>query len=183
MTKHETPPGSCSLFGTPRCVPQFLLLLHSSHHHPTMKFYYFFLLLLVVFRTYSESSHLDEPPDPFAVTHFQNSSSTLGRLAPVLPQNEVLASAQTLSGVFKSVQALSGVSKSVLPRNEVFVSVQALSEAFESVRVLNGMFKSVLPQNEVIPAYVKCFKSKFLVEVQNIISKLNSVLIQSMKIF
>lgn len=173
MTKHETPPRSCSLFETPRCVPQFLLLLASSHHHPTMKFYYFFLLLLVVFRTYSESSHLDEPPDPFAVTHFQNSSSTLGRLAPVLPQNEVLVSAQAPSGVLKSVQALSGVLKSVLPQSEVLVSVQAL----------NGMFKSVLPQNEVIPAYVKCFKSKFLVEVLNIISKLNSVLIQSMKIF
>ena len=81
-----------------------------------MKFYYFFLLLLVVFRTYSESSYLVKPPDPFAVTHFQNSSSTLGRLAPVLPQNELLASAQ----------ALSGVSKSVLPQNEVLVSVQAL---------------------------------------------------------
>ena len=132
MIKHETPPGSCSLFGTPCCVLQFLLLLASSHHHQTMKFYYFFLLLLVVFRTYSESSYLVKPPDPFAVTHFQNSRYTLGRLAPVLPQNEVLVSAQAPSGVLKSVQALSGVLKSVLPQSEVLVSVQALSGVFES---------------------------------------------------
>ena len=63
------------------------------------------------------------------------------------------------------------------------MSAQAPSGVFKSVQALSGVLKSVLPQNEVIPFYVKCFKSKFLVEVQNIISKLNSVLIQSMKIF
>ena len=58
-----------------------------------MHFYYFFLLLLVVLSVYSESPHHAKPPDfldPIRDTVCPNSSSTqLGILAPVLPQNEV----------------------------------------------------------------------------------------------
>jgi hypothetical protein len=45
------------------------------------------------------------------------------------------------------------------------------------------VLKIVLPHNEVIPAQIKCFKSEFFKEVQNIMSKLNSVMTQSVKSF
>jgi hypothetical protein len=78
-----------------------------------MHFHYSFLLLLVVLSVYSESPQHAKAPDSFnstVVTVCPSSSSTsLGILAPVLPQNEV----------FESVLAPSGVFEFVLPQNEV----------------------------------------------------------------
>ena len=98
-----------------------------------MDFYYSFLLLLVVLSFYSESPQHAKAPDSFnstVVTVCPSSSSTsLGILAPVLPQNEVFEIALPQNGVFEIV----------LPQNEVFESVLAPS----------GVFEFVLPQNEV----------------------------------
>src|ERR1700729_1166094 len=84
------PPGSCSLFETPKRVLALSFLLASSHHHPLMNFYHISLLLLVVLSAYSGSPQHAKPPDfpnPIRVTN--NSSVQLGILAPGLPQNEV----------------------------------------------------------------------------------------------
>ena len=128
-----------------------------------MNFYYPFLLLFLILNTYSESPQHVKPPDPFVVTP-PNSSSTLGSLAPVLPQNEVFGSVLPQNGVFKIE----------LPQNEVY----------STVLLQNEVLKIVLPHNEVIPAQIKCFKSEFLFkEVLNIMSKLNSVITQSVESF
>lgn len=125
-----------------------------------MNFYYPFLLLFLVLNTYSESFQQVKPPDPFVVIP-PNSSSTLGSLAPVLPQNEVFGSVLPQNGVFKILLPQNEVCSTVLPQNEVL--------------------KIVLPQHEVIPALIKC---EFLFkEVLNIMSKLNSVITQSIKSF
>src|ERR1700683_808820 len=139
-------------------MPKFFFLLASSHHHPSMHFHYSFLLLLVVLSVYSESLQHAKAPDSFNSTvvtvHPSSSTIPLGILAPVLPQNEV----------FKIVLPQNEVSKTILPPNEVL--------------------KIVLPQNEVISAQIKCFESEILFKrAQNIISKLNLVMTQSVKSF
>src|ERR1700733_13371851 len=100
------PPGSCSLFETPKRVFACSFLLASSHHHPLMNFYHISLLLLVVLSAYSGSPQHAKPPDspnPIRITN--NSSAQLGILAPVLPQNEVYKSNLPLNEVLKSVTA------------------------------------------------------------------------------
>src|SRR5258705_13962039 len=88
-----TCPGSCSPFGTPVVCGCAFSTFASSHHHLDMNFYYIFLLLLVVLSAYSESPQYGKPPDPFDSTAVavcpNNSSNSLGVLAPVLPQREV----------------------------------------------------------------------------------------------
>jgi hypothetical protein len=85
----------------------------------------------VVLSFYSESPQHAKAPDSFnstVVTVCPSSSSTsLGILAPVLPQN--------------------GVFEIVLPQNEVFESVLAPS----------GVFEFVLPQNEVCKIVIPIF--------------------------
>jgi len=121
-----------------------------------MQFYYTFLLLFVVLNAYLESSQHVKPPDPLLVIH-PNSNLTLGSLAPILPQSEV-------------------------PQNGVYIQPQ--NEVFKIVQPQNGVYSSVLPQNEVIPVQIHFINSEFLIKkMQNIISKLNSILTQSVKHF
>ena len=111
-------------------MPQFSFLFASSHHHPFMNYYYFFLLLLVVLSAYYESPQHTKPPDspdPIRLALCSNSSSTqLGILAPVLPQNEV----------YRSTPFHNEVYKTILPQNEVF----------KIVLPQNGVYRTVLPQ-------------------------------------
>jgi hypothetical protein len=133
-----------------------------------MHFHYSFLLLLVVLSVYSESLQHAKAPDSFNSTvvtvHPSSSTIPLGILAPVLPQNEV----------FKIVLPQNEVSKITLPQNEVL----------KIILPPNEVLKIVLPQNELIFAQIKCFESEILFRrAQNIISKLNLVMTQSVKSF
>jgi len=131
----------------------------SSHHHHTMNFYHIFLLLLVILSAYSESPQHGKPPDSLdstVATVCPNSSSdSLGVLAPVLPQNEVLDlfSLRTCENeMFGSVQSQNmvlpqsevfGSQNVILPQNEVYrTNVLLQSEVFRSQNM-------ILPQNEV----------------------------------
>ena len=88
-----------------------------------MHFYYFFLLLLVVLSVYSESPQHAKAPDSFnstVVTVCPNSSSTsLGILAPVLPQNEVFEIALPQNGVFEIVLSQIETDKTVLHQSNI----------------------------------------------------------------
>ena len=112
-------------------MPKFFFLLVSSHHQPSMHFYYSFLLLLVVLSVYSESPQHAKAPDSFnstVVTVCPSSSSTsLGILAPVLPQNEVFEIALPQNGVFEIVLPQNEVFEFVLPQNEVCRIVTPIS--------------------------------------------------------
>ena len=82
----------------------------------------------------------------------------------MLPQNEV----------FKIVLPQTEVSKITLPWHEVL----------KTILPPNEVLKIVLPQNEVIPVQIKYFESEILFKrAQNIISKLNLVMTQSVKSF
>ena len=54
---------------------------------------------------------------------------------------------------------------------------------FKNLLSQNEVCITVLPQNEVLPAQIKCFKSEFFKKVQNVMSKLNSAMTQSVKSF
>src|ERR1700729_4366083 len=121
------------------------------HHHPDMNFYYIFLLLLVVFSAYSESPQHGKPPDTLdstVVTVCPNGSSdSLGVLAPVLPQSEVIRSQNVIlpqNDVFQIVPPQNGVNISVLPQNGVCKIDCQLSNKFKAIIdfVLNLEVKS-----------------------------------------
>jgi hypothetical protein len=141
-----------------------------------LQFYYTFLLLFVVLNAYSENSQHVKPPDPL-VTH-PNSNLTLGSLAPILPQSEV-----PWNGVY--IQPQNEVFKIVQPQNEVYSNVLPQNEVFGSALLpQNGVFKISLLQNEVILGQIHFINSEFLIKkVQNIISKLNSILTHDVKHF
>ena len=147
----QTQPGSCSLFETLSCMPKFFFLLVSSHHQPSMHFYYSSLLLLVVLSVYYESPQHAKTLDSLSFNSTVVtvcSSTSLGILAPVPPQNEVFEIA--------------------LPQNRVFEIVLPQNEVLESVLAPSGVFKFVLPQNEVC---------KIVIPILNQIKRMNKLLL------
>ena len=99
-----------------------------------MNFYYSFLLLLVVLSAYSEGPQYAKPPDLLDLTVVtvcpNNSSISLGVLAPMSPQNEVYMS--------------------VLPQNYMYMSILPQIVIFEIVLLQTEANNTVLPQNGVI---------------------------------
>src|SRR5882672_887705 len=122
-----------------------------------MNFYIFWLLLLLVLSTYPESPQHVKPVDSFdssVVTVYYSNLPSLSFLAPVLPQKVLLPQNEVML-------PQNEVAKITLPQNEV-----------------------MLPQNKVILGQIKCLKSEILFKrVQNILSMLNLVMTQSVKIF
>ena len=115
--------------------------------------FYYPCLLLLLVLNTYSKSSQYVKPPDPFVVTLPNSSSTLVSLALVLPQSEVFGFVLPQNGAFKML----------LPQNEVL--------------------KTILPHNKVMLAQIKCFKWEFFKKVQNIVSKLNSVMTQSIKSF
>ena len=129
-------------------VPQLSFLLASAHHFPYMNYNCIFLLLLVVLSAYSESPQYANPP--IEVTVYPNCSSTqLGILAPVLPQNEVYLTTLPHFEVSKTVPPHNEVYKITPPHIEVFKTIPPHNEVYKIPLPHIEVFKTTLPQNEV----------------------------------
>jgi len=142
-----------------------------------MDFYIFWLLLLLVLSTYPESPQHVKPVDSFdpsVVTVYYSNLPSLSFLAPVLPQKVLLPQNE----VSKITLPQNEVLKFTLPQNEVMLPQN------EVAKITLPQNEVMLPQNKVILGQIKCLKSEILFKrVQNILSKLNLVMTQSVKIF
>src|SRR6266436_8393569 len=119
-------------------------LLSSS----TMNFYYSFLLLLVVLSAYSESPPYTKSPDSTIATVCPNNHTSLGVLAPVLPQNEVYMSILPQIGMSQTE-----VNITVLPENEVFQIVAVNFQLSSRVKtIIKFVINSGVRRFKILPS-------------------------------